>query len=205
MGGFEEKHCKIIFYKILQGIKVIHDNGICHRDIKIDNILLDDEFNIKICDFGFSSYNKKFQDDEYFGTKKYIAPEIVKGMEYDGIKADIFSLGVLLFNLRTSKFLFDLAKVNGNSLYDYVKDKNEKIWKIVESNGIIGLSNELKKLFLKMVSFEPNERPSIEDILNDEWFSEIRNLSKIELDSLNQEVVNEFKRRERINYLGKHD
>ena len=203
-GGFEEKNCKVIFYKILQGIKVIHDNGICHRDIKADNILLDEEFNIKICDFGFSSYNKKFQE-EYFGTRKYMAPEIVKGLTYDGIKADIFSLGVLLFNLRTSKFLFDMAKVNGTPLYDYVKDKNEIIWKIVESNGIRGLSNEFKKLFLKMVSFEPNERPNINEILKDEWFSEIKNLSKVDFEKLNQEVANEFKKRERVFSLEKHD
>jgi serine/threonine protein kinase len=203
-GGFEEKYCKVIFYKILQGIKVIHDNGICHRDIKADNILLDEEFNIKICDFGFSSYNKKIQD-EYLGTRKYMAPEIVKGLTYDAIKADIFSLGVLLFNLRTSKFLFDLTKVNGTSLYDYVKDKNEIIWKIAESNGIRGLSNEFKKLFLKMVSFEPNERPNINDILEDEWFSEIRNLTKVDFEKLNQEVSNEFKKRERVFSLEKHD
>ena len=204
LGGFEEKYCKVIFYKIIQGIKVIHDNGICHRDIKMDNILLDDEFNIKICDFGFSCNNKKYLDD-YLGTRKYMAPEIVKGMVYDGIKADIFSLGILLFNLRTSKFIFDLNKVNGISLYDYIKDKNEMIWKIAESNGIKGLSKEFKNLFLKMVSYEPNERPNINDILNDEWFSEIRNLSKVDLEKLNQEVVNEFKKREKIFSLEKHD
>ena len=134
-----------------------------------------------------------------------MAPEIVKGLTYDAIKADIFSLGVLLFNLRTSKFLFDLTKVNGTSLYDYVKDKNEIIWKIAESNGIRGLSNEFKKLFLKMVSFEPNERPNINDILEDEWFSEIRNLTKVDFEKLNQEVSNEFKKRERVFSLEKHD
>ena len=204
LGGFEEKYCKLIFYKILQGIKVIHDNGICHRDIKVDNILLDEEYNIKICDFGFSSYNKKFFE-EYLGTKKYMAPEIVKGLTYDGIKADIYSLGILLFNLRTAKFPFDLAKVNENSFYDYISDKNEMIWKIAESNGITGLSTEFKKLFLKMVSFDPDERPSINDILNDEWFSEIRNLSDFDLEQLNQELVNEFKKREIILSFEKHD
>lgn len=204
LGGFKEKYCKFIFYKILQGIKVIHDNGICHRDIKVDNILLDEEYNIKICDFGFSSYNSKFLE-EYLGTKKYMAPEIVKGLEYDGIKADIFSLGVLLFNLRTSKFLFDFTKVSGNSFYDYIKDKNEMIWKITETNGITGLSNEFKNLLLKMVSFEPNERPDVKDILKDEWFSEIRSLSDVDLEQLNQELVNEFKKRERILSLEKQE
>ena len=72
------------------------------------------------------------------------------------------------------------------------------IWKIAEANGITGLSNEFKNLLLKMVSFEPNERPDVKDILKDEWFSEIRSLSDVDLEQLNQELVNEFKKRERI-------
>ena len=56
-----------------------------------------------------------------------------------------------------------------------------------------------------MVSFDPDERPSINDILNDEWFSEIRNLSDVDLEQLNQELVNEFKKREIILSFEKHD
>ena len=51
--GFSERHAKLIFHKILIGVQAIHNAGICHRDIKMENILVDDKFNPKICDFGF--------------------------------------------------------------------------------------------------------------------------------------------------------
>ena len=51
---FKEKHAKVIFYKILKTVKVMHDNHICHRDLKAENIVLDGNFNPKICDFGLS-------------------------------------------------------------------------------------------------------------------------------------------------------
>ncbi len=199
MNGFSELHCKIIFKEILDAIYVMHKEGICHRDIKAENILLDtDEFIIKICDFGLSA----FLSDTLFGccgTEKYMAPEVFIDYEvYDGKKADIFSLGVLLFNMRTGKYLFENTKYTKNNkpstVYDYIRlNKNEHLWKIAEANGISGLSEEFKQLFLDMVSFEPNKRPNVEDILNYEWMKEIQNLSENELKKLK---IEEFKRRE---------
>ena len=201
---FSEIISKIIFNEILKGMQVIHKEGICHKDIKSQNILLNgDEFIVKICDFGLSSSNENIQSD-YCGTKEYMAPEIIMEKEYDGIKADIFSLGVLLLNIMTNKFLFDDARVTNNNtpqtLYDYIRLKNNQIWKIGEAHGITGLSEEFKKLFLKMVAFNPKERPSIEEILNDEWMKEIQNLSDNELKKLK---IKEFKEREKLILLSK--
>ena len=201
---FSEIISKIIFNEILKGMQVIHKEGICHKDIKSQNILLNgDEFIVKICDFGLSSSNENIQND-YCGTKEYMAPEIIMEKEYDGIKADIFSLGVLLLNIMTNKFLFDDARVTNNNtpqtLYDYIRLKNNQIWKIAETNGIIGLSEEFKNLFLKMVAFDPKERPSIEEILNDEWMKEIQNLPDNELKRLK---IEEFKEREKLILLSK--
>ena len=202
--GFSEITCKIIFSEILKGMQVIHNEGICHKDIKSQNILLNgDEFIVKICDFGLSSFNENIQSD-YCGTKQYMAPEIIMEKEYDGIKADIFSLGVLLLNIMTNKFLFDDARVTNNNtpqtLYDYIRLKNNQIWKIGEAHGITGLSETFKQLFLKMVAFNPKERPSIEEILNDEWMKEIQNLSDNELKRLK---IEEFKEREKLILLSK--
>ena len=57
--GFKEEHAKLIFNKILKGVQDIHKTGICHRDLKTQNILLDNQYNPKICDFGFATYISK--------------------------------------------------------------------------------------------------------------------------------------------------
>lgn len=193
--GFNEECCKMIFYEILKAFQAIHSKNICHRDIKAENILLNtDKYEIKICDFGLSSETYDMLE-ETFGTKQYMAPEIIMNKKYDGKKADIFSLGVLLFYLRTAHFLFEQAKisngVNPKTAYDYVKEKSGKIWEISNVNALEGISEEFKDLFLRMVAFNPKERPSVDEILKDKWFDDINDLNK-------EELIKEFKHREEI-------
>ena len=192
-GGFNENQSKFIISEILKGILECHKKGICHLDIKAENIFLDSKFNIKIGDFGFSSTNS-FLEGEY-GTRGYKAPEVTNDNEYDGIKADIFSLGVLLLNIRTAKFLFKETKEGKEmTVYDLVKDKNKQIWNIIEGNSIKGLTDEFKSLFLRMVSLNPKDRPCIDDILKDKWF----NLSQEERIRVAEEVRQEFIDREEM-------
>ena len=192
-GGFNENQSKFIISEILKGILECHKKGICHLDIKAENIFLDSKFNIKIGDFGFSSTNS-FLEGEY-GTRGYKAPEVTNDKEYDGIKADIFSLGVLLLNIRTAKFLFKETKEGKEmTVYDLVMDKNKQIWNIIEGNSIKGLTDEFKSLFLRMVSLNPKDRPSIDDILKDKWF----NLSQEERIRVAEEVRQEFIDREEM-------
>ena len=207
--GFKEKHCKIIFYEILKGIQVMHNADICHRDIKAQNILLTGErYNIKICDFGFSSDSTETLNG-FYGTREYMAPEVIMGKEYNGIKADIFSLGVLLFYLRTSKFLFEQAKISNNNAlktsYDYIKNKNDNIWKIIGVDTIDELSEDFKDLYLSMVAFDPNERPNIEKILSHNWFKEVTDLSEIQYRKLRGEITEELKQRKELMFSEKRN
>lgn len=200
--GFDERFCKMIFLEIVKAFQILHNEDICHRDIKAENILLNSaKYEIKICDLGFSSETDEMLKGK-FGTKQYMAPEIIMGKEYDGKKVDIFSLGVLLFYLRTAKFLFEKAIIsegnNPKSVYDYIKEKNEKVWEISKLNALDKLSNKFKELFIKMVAFNPKERPSIDEILNDKWFDEINNLTNDEREKLKDELIYEFKQREKI-------
>ena len=101
----EESDAKRIFRQVLEGIKYCHSRCITHRDIKLENLLLDDKNNIKIIDFGFSTCIPNDKKIKIFcGTPSYMAPEIVQKTEYCGPPADIWALGVLLFTILSGSF-----------------------------------------------------------------------------------------------------
>lgn len=84
-----------------------HSKGIAHRDIKLDNILIDSKGNPKLIDFGFSTCLTKHKKVKMFcGTPSYMAPEIISKIAYSGEAADIWALGVLLFALISGQFPF---------------------------------------------------------------------------------------------------
>ena len=194
--GFEEKYCKVIFRKILKGVQAFHNAGICHRDLKLENILLDKDFNPKICDFGFATYNTG-KLTQSLGTENYAAPEILSNNQYDGYKADIFSLGVILFHLVTCKPCFPSARIK-NDLYKLIAIKHYKLYWNKIGKVIKEVSKEFQNLFNKMVAYKPYERPTIDEILNHEWMKEIRDLNKEQYEELENEIRLEFMDRENI-------
>ena len=192
--GLRERYSKVIFAKILKGVQGCHNAGICHRDLKMQNILLDENFSPKICDFGFATQNNNHLT-EFLGTRNYAAPEILRNKPYDGFKADIFSLGVVLLILTTCKIGFCEA-TKYDPYYRLIMTKHiEKYWNEV-GKQIKGMSPELKDLFIKMVAFKPNDRPNIEEILNSPWMKEIRDLNDEQLAELENEIKGEFLKRE---------
>lgn len=89
----------------MEGIRYCHNRCITHRDIKLENLLLDDKNNIKIIDFGFSTCIPNEKKIKIFcGTPSYMGPEIVNKTEYCGPPADIWALGVLLFTILSGCF-----------------------------------------------------------------------------------------------------
>lgn len=202
--GLNEKLCKYLFSKILTIVNSLHKMGICHRDLKLDNFLFDgDNYVIKIGDFGFSSQiikdnegNPHKQTGEV-GTRFYKAPEIYKNKYYDGEMADIFSLGVILFNLRTSKFGFMAAKED-DSLYKYIKEGKIKFyWEILgQIFNVSDLTKDFKNLYIQLVTYNPKKRPTIEEIYNHVWLKQIRDLNEKELKEYEEELKEELKKRE---------
>jgi BR serine/threonine kinase len=96
-----------IFREIVCGLEYLHAHGICHRDLKPENILLDEHDHIKIADFGFARWMRSNIAETSCGSPHYAAPEVVRGLKYDGRIADMWSCGVILFALLAGKLPFD--------------------------------------------------------------------------------------------------
>ena len=207
--GFCEKICKIIFFKIIKSIQMLHIMDIYHGNIKPENIYFEGEnFNIKINDFSHSllMHNKngvKILLKKKEEMSEYTAPEIIKGKPFDGEKADIFSLGVLLFLLRTNKFPFiipgskNLSFPQQENLYKLIANKKiELFWEMTEKSlGINDFSPEFKKLFIKMVDINPSRRPTIEDIFNEDWMEKDNFLNEEVYKCSELEMIEELRKR----------
>jgi len=123
---------------------------------------------MKVADFGFATYKHINKLNSYRGTLTYMAPEIKEGKEYDGRKVDIFSTGVILFIIVHGIFPFREAKPD-EYFYNLIKKGDLKsYWKKV---GGENLSDEFKDLFIKMVNYNPEKRPTVEEIKKHTWFN----------------------------------
>ena len=89
----------------------MHKKGICHRDIKLENMLfVGNDFSVRLCDFDLSAFflvnGNKIKLNERVGSPHHYPPEIISAKEYDGEKIDVFCAGVTLKTLVTKKFGF---------------------------------------------------------------------------------------------------
>ena len=159
-----ETSAKIIFKQLIEGLKYIHENKIVHRDIKLDNILIDLNNTIKICDFGVS---KKINPIDimydHCGTPAYIAPEIFKDKGYEGFECDIWSAGVTLYYMVAG---FQPFKANN------IKDL-QKIILSGKYNKLKGVSNEINDLIDGMLQVDPKKRFNINQILKHPWLNNV--------------------------------
>ena len=160
-----ETSAKIIFKQIIEGLKYIHKKKIIHRDIKLDNILIDLTNTIKICDFGVSRKIEKGNlIYERCGTPAYIAPEIYAKIGYDNGQCDIWSAGVTLYYILSGTLPFrgnniqELEKVILNGVYEKIKDVSD------EANNIIS----------GMLRLDPNKRFTIDEIMKHPWLNDVK-------------------------------
>ncbi|XP_055916407.1 uncharacterized protein LOC129949155 isoform X2 [Eupeodes corollae] len=162
-GRMKEPEAARVFTQLVSAVQYCHSRGVVHRDLKAENVLLDKDMNIKLADFGFSNkYNEGTPLKTWCGSPPYAAPEVFQGLEYDGPKADIWSLGVVLYALVCGALPFD-----GKTLLD------------LKSKVVLGkfripyfMSQDCESLIRNMLVVEPDRRYTLKQIIKHRWLSE---------------------------------
>lgn len=146
----------------------MHQRKVVHRDLKLENILVDEQLNLKVADFGFACYKNIDSLKSYRGTMTYMAPEIKEGKTYKGTHVDLFSIGVILFIIVQGIFPFKEARKE-EYFYNLLMTGQTDLY-FQKVNGE-GLSAEFKDLILGLFSYDSDKRPSIDDIRNHAWLN----------------------------------
>ncbi len=157
---FEEKTACKIFSQVLSGIEYLHNNYICHRDIKLENMLFDEYGDAKLTDFGLSkSFEGDITFDKAVGSAMYSAPEVFKRQPYIGKIADIWSLGICLYVMVCGEYPF-----KGDDVKDFIAHLFNDSFDVPET-----VTPEFKDLVYKILEKNPNNRLTIEQIKQHKW------------------------------------
>lgn len=149
------------FRQVAQGVHFLHANGIAHRDLSLENVLIADGV-AKICDFGLSTESDRVCKEKV-GKAYYMAPEVVAEHEYDPAAADMWSLGVMLFIMITGSPLTPSASVHENA---FLALKSFGVAKILEAWGMASdVSPQVVDLLSGLLQINPAKRYSIEDVI----------------------------------------
>ena len=156
-------------------------HNISHRDIKLENILIMNDGNIKLADWGLSAFDiKERKCKRICGTKLYMAPEILLKKKYDSTKSDVWSLGVVLFILCSKSKPYDeydeIEDMIYDDMYQQILNKEWDIWwnEHKRLNHLVNLfSVDLCYLIERIFNYDVHKRYSLEDIQKDYWLKEI--------------------------------
>ena len=167
-GKLTEIEVKCFIFQLLQGLKCLHKKKVIHRDLKPNNLLLDDKNELKIGDFGVIAQLTDDKERRYSicGTYNYMAPEIFqnngKGYSYE---VDIWSVGIIMYQLLTGKLIFE-GKSSLEIQNNILKFKTENL-------DVSGLSIVAADLIKQILVKDPKQRPGINQIIYHYFFHDI--------------------------------
>ncbi|XP_027359638.1 CBL-interacting serine/threonine-protein kinase 6-like isoform X1 [Abrus precatorius] len=163
-GRLREEVARLYFQQLISAVDFCHSRGVFHRDLKPENLLLDEEGNLKVTDFGLSTFSEHLWHDGLLhttcGTPAYVAPEVIGKKGYDGAKADIWSCGVILYVLLAGFLPFQDENLVAMYKKIYRGDFKCPPW----------FSSEARRLITKLLDPNPNTRITISKIMDSSWF-----------------------------------
>jgi len=157
---------RFFLHQMLDSVDYMHQRSVVHRDLKLENILIDDNLSLKVADFGFACYKNIDKLNSYRGTMTYMAPEIKEGKQYKGTQVDMFSIGVILFIIVQGIFPFKEARKEEFFYNLLLTGKLETYFQKVNGKN---LSDDFKDLILKFFSHNGEDRPTIEQVRAHPW------------------------------------
>ncbi|ODQ66006.1 kinase-like protein, partial [Nadsonia fulvescens var. elongata DSM 6958] len=170
-GQPSENQARIWFSQLISAVSYLHDNGIAHRDIKLDNLLLDSKMNLVVADFGFAH---SFNDNGNIrhptatsgcGSPCYAAPEVVvPEPNYSARMADIWSCGVVLYCLLTGMLPWDDYKIriaNEDIFYDFIIRASLSFPEFINESAC--------NLIQNILCIDPDTRFTMKDIKSHPW------------------------------------
>ncbi|XP_021729694.1 CBL-interacting serine/threonine-protein kinase 6-like [Chenopodium quinoa] len=192
-GKLEEHTARSYFRQLISAVDYCHSRGVFHRDLKLENLLLDQDDNLKITDFGLSAFFEEEENNQVLlrttcGTPHYVAPEVVskRGQGYDGSKADIWSCGVILFVLLAGYLPFHDENIMQMYRKVYKGDFTCPTW----------FSAEARELITRMLDPNPATRITLAEIMESKWFKADIFEADDEEEGNNNTTINKFLKKE---------
>lgn len=178
---FNEPTARRYFQQIVVALQFCHAQGIAHRDLKPENLLLSDQDNIKITDYGLATMHAPGNPGqlEYTlcGTPNYLAPEMLKDRGYIPVIADVWSVGVILYVMLSGSLPFDDPDLP--TLFKKIERGQYKVHP--------GFTESARDLIGKMLTLDPAKRPTLLQVMQHPWF--VKDFDRSVWDGLNGTTV----------------
>ena len=155
-------------------IHYLHTQGVAHRDLKLDNFLLDAEFNLKLIDYGMAAPTEGRDGSgllrTVLGTRGFQAPEVINlSIEsYRGCIVDLFALGVILFYMYKRAAPFSEARPDDPRYRFIAQNRTDIFWASHDQGGVED-PDDFKALLNQMFQLNPNQRPTLPEIVDSDW------------------------------------
>lgn len=177
--SISESEIQILFGQLVIAVEYLHKHNIIHRDLKCENIMVDNYNNIRLIDFGFSCHNVELHST-VCGSPAYLAPEIIQSENY-GVSVDIWSLGIILYAIKYRQLPFENS--NFTKLFHLITSTDPFFPPDIET------SPNLMDLIKKLLTKQPNKRITIDEIKKHPFFTTDSKGSKYHFD---EKLLNVF-------------